>query len=163
MNVTEALQRVSGIQVGRDDPGLAPHLSNRLLTQPGLRVETTIDARIQRLAIRALRRQLQGLGGTRARDGAVIVADNATGEILAWVGGIGGASTAPSVDGANSYRQAGSTLKPFLYALGLEKGYLTPASIDQLEPCLHIGKRLFIVPCELVAGFIVIEVDFHVR
>ncbi|HSX57303.1 MAG TPA: transglycosylase domain-containing protein, partial [Sphingomonas sp.] len=47
------------------DPGLAPHLSNRLLTQPGLRVETTIDTRIQRIAIRALRRQLQGLGGTR--------------------------------------------------------------------------------------------------
>ena len=116
------------------DPGLAPHLSNRLLTQPGLRVETTIDARIQRLATRALRRQLQGLGGTRARDGAVIVADNATGEILAWVGGIGGASTAPSVDGANSYRQAGSTLKPFLYALGLEKGYLTPASILDDSP-----------------------------
>lgn len=116
------------------DPGLAPHLANRLLTEPGLRVETTIDARIQRIAIRALRRQLQGLGGTRARDGAVIVADNATGEILAWVGGIGGASTAPSVDGANSYRQAGSTLKPFLYALGLEKGYLTPASILDDSP-----------------------------
>lgn len=116
------------------DPGLAPHLSNRLLTEPGVRVETTIDARIQRIAIRALRRQLQGLGGTRARDGAVIVADNATGEILAWVGGIGGASTAPSVDGANSYRQAGSTLKPFLYALGLEKGYLTPASILDDSP-----------------------------
>ncbi len=116
------------------DPGLAPHLSNRLLTEPGVRVQTTIDARIQRIAIRALRRQLQGLGGTRARDGAVIVADNATGEILAWVGGIGGASTAPSVDGANSYRQAGSTLKPFLYALGLEKGYLTPASILDDSP-----------------------------
>ncbi|HEY0621682.1 penicillin-binding protein 1C [Sphingomonas sp.] len=116
------------------DPGLAPHLSNRLLTQPGLRVETTIDARIQRIAIRALRRQLQGLGGTRARDGAVIVADNATGEILAWVGGIGGASTAPSVDGANSYRQAGSTLKPFLYAQAIEKGYLTPASILDDSP-----------------------------
>ncbi|WP_423606654.1 penicillin-binding protein 1C [Sphingomonas sp. MS122] len=116
------------------DPGLAPHLANRLLTEPGLRVETTIDARIQRLAIRALRRQLQGLGGTRARDGAVIVADNATGEILAWVGGIGGESTAPSVDGASSYRQAGSTLKPFLYALGLEKGYLTPASILDDSP-----------------------------
>lgn len=116
------------------DPGLAPHLSNRLLTEPGLRVETTIDARIQRIAIRALRRQLQGLGGTRARDGAVIVADNASGEILAWVGGIGGESTAPSVDGANSYRQAGSTLKPFLYAQAIEKGYLTPASILDDSP-----------------------------
>ncbi|MCP3730456.1 penicillin-binding protein 1C [Sphingomonas sp. MG17] len=116
------------------DPGLAPHLSNKLLTEPGVRVATTIDLRIQRLASRALRRQLIGLGGTRARDGAVVVADNATGEILAWVGGIGGASTAPSVDGASSYRQAGSTLKPFLYAQAIEKGYLTPASILDDSP-----------------------------
>ncbi len=116
------------------DPGLAPHLANKLLTRPGVKVATTIDLDVQRLASRALRRQLLGLGGTRARDGAVVVADNATGEILAWVGGIGGSSTAPSVDGASSYRQAGSTLKPFLYALGLEKGYLTPASILDDSP-----------------------------
>ncbi|WP_239019828.1 penicillin-binding protein 1C [Sphingomonas suaedae] len=116
------------------DPGLAMHLANRMLTEPGLRVETTLDLRIQQIAIRALRRQLVGLGGTRARDGAVIVADNETGEIRAWVGGIGGASTAPSVDGASSYRQAGSTLKPFLYAQAIEKGYLTPASILDDSP-----------------------------
>lgn len=116
------------------DPGLAPHLAQRLLTKPGLRVATTLDARIQRIAARALRRQLQGLGGTRARDGAVIVADNATGEVLAYVGGIGGASTAPAVDGAGSYRQAGSTLKPFLYAQAIERGYLTAASILDDSP-----------------------------
>ncbi|MEG3181500.1 penicillin-binding protein 1C [Sphingomonas sp. LT1P40] len=116
------------------DPGLAPHLANRLLTEPGARVTTTIDTGIQQVAIRALRRQLLGLGGTRARDGAVVVADNQTGEILAWVGGIGGESTAPSVDGAASYRQAGSTLKPFLYAQAIEKGYLTPASILDDSP-----------------------------
>jgi penicillin-binding protein 1C len=116
------------------DPGLAPHLSARLLTQPGLRVRTTLDARIQRVAITALRRQLQGLGGSRARDGAVIVTDNATGDILAYVGGIGGESTAPAVDGAAAYRQAGSTFKPFLYAQAIEKGYLTAASILDDSP-----------------------------
>ncbi|MBO9621754.1 MAG: penicillin-binding protein 1C [Sphingomonas sp.] len=116
------------------DPGLAPHLAQHLLDKPGLRVTTTLDARIQQAAAAALRRQLQGLGGTRARDGAVIVADNATGEVLAYVGGIGGASTAPSVDGAAAYRQAGSTLKPFLYAQAIEKGYLTAASILDDSP-----------------------------
>ncbi|MFX7961123.1 penicillin-binding transpeptidase domain-containing protein, partial [Acinetobacter baumannii] len=89
---------------------------------------------IQTLAIVALKRQLQGLGGARARDGAVVVVDNASGDVLAYVGGIGGASTAPAVDGANSYRQAGSTLKPFLYAQAIEKGYLTPASILDDSP-----------------------------
>ena len=116
------------------DPGLAPHLSQRLLIKAGLKVTTTLDADIQRAAIIALRRQLQGLGGARARDGAVVVVDNASGDVLAYVGGIGGASTAAAVDGANSYRQAGSTLKPFLYAQAIEKGYLTPASILDDSP-----------------------------
>ncbi|WEK44404.1 MAG: penicillin-binding protein 1C [Candidatus Sphingomonas colombiensis] len=116
------------------DPGLAPHLADRLLKKPGMRVSTTLDINVQRVATAALRRQLLGLGATRARDGAVIVVDNASGDVLAYVGGIGGNSTAPAVDGANAYRQAGSTLKPFLYAEAIEKGYLTPASILDDSP-----------------------------
>ncbi|UZK67965.1 penicillin-binding protein 1C [Sphingomonas sp. M1-B02] len=116
------------------DPGLAPHLADRLLDQGGARITTTLDARVQAVAIAALRRQLQGLGGTRARDGAVVVVDNASGDVRAYVGGIGGESTAPAVDGASAYRQAGSTLKPFLFGLGIEKGYLTAASILDDSP-----------------------------
>jgi penicillin-binding protein 1C len=135
------------------DPGLAPHLSDRLLTKPGLKVTTTLDRRIQTLAIVALKRQLQGLGGARARDGAVVVVDNASGDVLAYVGGIGGASTAPAVDGANSYRQAGSTLKPFLYAQAIEKGYLTPASILDDSPVqLDTASGLY-VPQNYDRGF----------
>ncbi|MCM8731209.1 penicillin-binding protein 1C [Hephaestia sp. GCM10023244] len=115
------------------DPELAPHLAVRLLTRPGLRVTSTLDARVQRIATASLARQLHGLAG-RARDGAVIVVDNATGDVLAYVGGAGSESTAPAVDGANSYRQAGSTLKPFLYADAIEKGYLTAASILDDSP-----------------------------
>jgi penicillin-binding protein 1C len=116
------------------DPGLAPHLAARLLDKPGLRVTTTLDADIQRVATMALSRQLQGLGPGRARDGAVVVLDNATGDVLAYVGGVGLGSTAAQVDGANAYRQAGSTLKPFLYAQVIEKGWLTPASILDDSP-----------------------------
>jgi len=116
------------------DPGLAPHLAARLLDKPGARITTTLDLHIQSVSIAALRRQLQGLGGTRARDGAVVVVDNASGDVLAYVGGIGGESTAPAVDGASAYRQAGSTLKPFLYAQAIEKGYLTAASILDDSP-----------------------------
>lgn len=135
------------------DPGLAPHLANKLLTKPGLRVTTTLDADIQRVAIAALKRQLQGLGGSRARDGAVVVLDNATGDVLAYVGGIGGNSTAPSVDGAGAYRQAGSTLKPFLYAQAIEKGYLTPASILDDSPVqLDTASGLY-VPQNYDKGF----------
>ena len=135
------------------DPGLAPHLAARLLTRAGMRVASTLDAGVQRLAIAALRHQLQGLGGTRARDGAAIVVDNATGDVLAYVGGIGGASTAPQVDEANAYRQAGSTLKPFLYAQAIERGYLTPASILDDSPVqLDTASGLY-VPQNYDRGF----------
>jgi penicillin-binding protein 1C len=135
------------------DPGLAPHLAARLLTKPGLKLTTTLDANIQRIAIAALKRQLEGLGSSRARDGAVVVLDNATGDVLAYVGGIGGNSTAAAVDGANSYRQAGSTLKPFLYAQAIEKKYLTPASILDDSPVqLDTASGLY-VPQNYDKGF----------
>jgi penicillin-binding protein 1C len=116
------------------DPGLAPHLSMKLLTKPGMRLSTTLDRGVQIVATAALRRQLLGLGPDRARDGAVVVVDNASGDILAYVGGVGGGSTAAAVSGADAYRQAGSTLKPFLYAQVIERGYLTSASILDDSP-----------------------------
>ncbi|WP_256926551.1 penicillin-binding protein 1C [Sphingomonas sp. TZW2008] len=127
------------------DPGLAPHLSDRLLIKAGLKVTTTLDLAVQRLAITALRRQLLGLGATRARDGAVIVLDNASGDVLAYVGGIGGHSTSPAVDAAAAYRQAGSTLKPFLYAQAIERRYLTAASIlDDTPVQLDTASGLYV-------------------
>ncbi|KGB54829.1 Penicillin-binding protein 1C precursor [Sphingopyxis sp. LC81] len=125
---------VSGEHAARFDPGLAPHLAVRLLDAPGKRVTTTVDRRIQAAAIVALRRQLAGLGSDRVRDGAVVVLDNASGEVLAYVGGVGLKSTASQVDGANARRQAGSTLKPHLYAQVIEHGWLTAASILDDSP-----------------------------
>jgi penicillin-binding protein 1C len=116
------------------DPGLAPHLAGKLLTEPGMKVKTTIDPKVQQIAVQALRHQLQGLGTTRVRDGAVVVVDNASGEVLAYVGGVGLGSTAASVDGADAPRQAGSTLKPFLYAQLIERKWLTAASILDDSP-----------------------------
>ncbi len=116
------------------DPGLAPHLAARLLQKPGLKIKTTLDARTQNIANQALKRQLLALGRDRARDGAVIVVDNASGDVLAYVGGVGGDSTAAFVDGASAPRQAGSTLKPFLFAQVIERGYLTAASILDDSP-----------------------------
>ncbi|MEO7385237.1 MAG: transglycosylase domain-containing protein, partial [Novosphingobium sp.] len=116
------------------DPGLAPHLAAHLLTEPGMKVTTTLDPRVQALAVTALRHQLQGLGARRVRDGAVVVLDNASGEVLAYVGGVGLGSTAAAVDGASALRQAGSTLKPHLYAQLIEKKWLTAASILEDSP-----------------------------
>ena len=49
-------------------------------------VRTTLDARLQRLAATVLHRHLASLARRHVEDGAVLVLDNASGDILAWVG-----------------------------------------------------------------------------
>jgi penicillin-binding protein 1C len=81
-----------------------------------------------------LARQLTGLSARNVRDGAALVVDNATGEVLAYVGSAGPRSSARHIDGVRAHRQAGSTLKPFLYGLALERRYLTAASLLDDSP-----------------------------
>jgi len=115
---------------------LAPHAA-RILLRPGsgaITVRSTLDAGLQRFASETLRRQLLAVGDRRVRDGAVLVTDNRTGDVLAYVGGSGDLSSARFVDGIRARRQAGSALKPFLYGLAFERRILTPASILEDSP-----------------------------
>ena len=93
----------------------APHLARRLLTRAGTSVRSTLDAPLQRFAAETLRNRLASLSERNVEDGAVIVLDNASGDVLAYVGSSGDLSGAAAVDGAAALRQPGSTLKPFLY------------------------------------------------
>ncbi|MEP7242452.1 MAG: transglycosylase domain-containing protein [Gammaproteobacteria bacterium] len=113
---------------------LAPQLAYALLRKPGERVRTTLDINLQRLAMNALREHLAGLSSRNVRDGAALVVENETGHVLAYVGSAGPASRARNVDGVRARRQAGSTLKPFLYELALERRYLTAASLLDDSP-----------------------------
>jgi penicillin-binding protein 1C len=103
----------------------APQVAQQLLTRSGQAVRSTLDAGLQRYAQNMLRQQLTALQGRNVNDGAVVVLDNASGEILAYVGNAGGGE----VDGVAALRQAGSTLKPFLYELALERKQITAASL----------------------------------
>jgi penicillin-binding protein 1C len=108
---------------------LAPQLARALLTRPGERLRTSIDARIQRSTRDIVRSHISALSDHNVRDGAALVVDNATGEVLAYVSSAAPDSRAGQVDGVRALRQAGSTLKPFLYELALERRYLTAASL----------------------------------
>jgi penicillin-binding protein 1C len=105
----------------------APHLANRLKPSAGARIRTTLDLDLQRRAAAALEAQLSQLTSEDVEDGAVLVLDNASGEVLAYVGSRR-AARQHQVDGVRAQRQAGSTLKPFLYALAIERQILTAAS-----------------------------------
>jgi len=121
-------------------PDLAPHLARLLVAQARAAgavpasITSTLDAGLQRLAADSLGRHLRELAGRNVEDGAVVVLDNASGEVLAYVGSSGALSGAAQVDHAAAPRQAGSTLKPFLYAQALEARRLTPASLLDDRP-----------------------------
>ena len=127
---------------------LAPHLGRRLAQDaPPLTasVRSTLDARIQRIAQESLARHLQALTKRNVQDGAVVVLDNASGDVLAWVGSSGALSGAAQVDHALALRQAGSTLKPFLYAQAIEERRLTAASLlDDTPVNLPTGGGLYV-------------------
>jgi len=119
----------------------APQVAQKLLTAPSQQVRSTLDGGLQRYAQAALRQQIMSLRERNVKDGALVVLDNASGEILAYVGNAGGSE----VDGVAALRQAGSTLKPFLYQLALERKQLTAASLlDDTAVDISTASGLYI-------------------
>jgi penicillin-binding protein 1C len=92
-------------------------------------IRTTLRAPLQRFALTTLQRHLKELRGRNVEDGALVVLDNASGEVLAWIGSSGTLSRAAEVDGVLAQRQPGSTLKPLLYAQAIAERRLTAASL----------------------------------
>jgi Membrane carboxypeptidase/penicillin-binding protein PbpC len=98
-------------------------------TVTSTQLRSSLRAGLQRFAVQTLTQQLRELQGRGVEDGAVLVLDNASGAVLAWVGSSGTLSQAAEVDGVQALRQPGSTLKPFLYAQALAENRLTAASL----------------------------------
>ncbi len=115
--------------------GTAPHLARQLFqTHPNTAIlKSTLSARLQSHVIAVLEKNIHRLKDANVRDTAAIVIDNSTGKVLAYVGAV---STSQSlhVDGVQAYRQAGSSLKPFLYAKAIEKKLMTASSVLLDDP-----------------------------
>jgi penicillin-binding protein 1C len=144
VGLTEAaLARRGGMPLGEQ---LAPHFARQVVDPLGPPTQrSTLDASLQRLATTTLRRQLAELSGRNVEDGAVVVLDNASGEVRAWVGSSGDLSGAAQVDGVLARRQPGSTLKPFVYELAFEKRLITPATlIDDSPAQIATGAGLYL-------------------
>jgi penicillin-binding protein 1C len=125
---------------------LAPHVARALLSPQERRVSSTLDAGLQAFALQAAQRQLAALEQQNVADAAVVVLDNAGGEVLAYVGNAGRQSSARFVDGVGAARQAGSTLKPFLYGLVIERRLLTAASLLDDSPVNLVTPSGLYVP-----------------
>lgn len=117
-------------------PAHAALLAERLhRANPGApRIETTIDPGLQRAAEAAIARAVAGQPGTVSA--AALIADHRSGEILASVG-TARWSDEPSagfVDMTQVLRSPGSTLKPFVYALGFDDGLIHPETLIEDRP-----------------------------
>lgn len=92
-------------------------------------VRTTLDLPLNRFVHRALIDRLDRLTKRNVSNGAVVVIENATGNVLALVGSRNYfEEESGQVNGAWAPRSAGSTFKPFTYLLALEAG-MTPATV----------------------------------
>lgn len=109
---------------------LAQQFGESVVETGGLQVKTTLDYEIQKDSEEIVKKQIEKLKGFKVGNGAAVVADPKTGEILAMVGSKDYFDT--ENDGnfnvALANRQPGSSLKPVVYAAAFEKGY-TPATM----------------------------------
>jgi penicillin-binding protein 1C len=127
----------------------APHLVERVAAgelaspTPPLEIRTTIDRGLQRDATALARAHLATLEDMKAGNAAILVVDNVSGDVLAYVGNpeFWDEQTEGQNDGVQMLRQPGSALKPFTYGHALRSRSYTAASIlaDVETPVLEAG------------------------
>lgn len=109
---------------------------------------TTLSKEIQETALTALHEQIKALKDQNLTDGAILVLNNLNQEVLAYVPNAGDDySSSPRFDNIHARRQAGSTLKPFIYAKAFDENYLIPDSLVDDSPIdIPIGKGSIYFP-----------------
>ena len=113
---------------------LIKNYGEKAVEQGGLKVTTSLDLSIQDMAQATVAAEVESLKFSRVTNGASLVTNPATGEILAMVGSRDYFDTANdgNVNVTLAQRQPGSSIKPINYALGLLNGYTAATPfIDQ--------------------------------
>ena len=135
-------------------PFKAPHLARMLVKGKRLhaeqatdgRIYTTIDVEVQETARRILREYLDtsyaGVVNPRLPStGAIVVMDTRSRQVLAMVGShdFFDRQALGQINGTLAPRSPGSALKPFVYALALEQGLITPETLLFDVPVTYAG------------------------
>lgn len=114
---------------------LVDQLGESQVNQGGLKVYTTLDSSLQEKVQSIVTKEVAGLKNYRVTNGAALVTNPKSGEILAMVGSKDyfNLSENGQVNLTTSLRQPGSSIKPLNYALSFENG-LNPSSIIEDRP-----------------------------
>ena len=120
-------------------PHEAPHFVDALLSEDrnsGGRIDTTLDAGLQRLVERQIHRYLEQFGERGINNATALLVDTTDMAVKAWVGSAdyGNDAIQGQVNGVLAKRSPGSTLKPFIYGLALDQGVLHPQTVLRDAP-----------------------------
>lgn len=108
---------------------LEERFGKAMVEQGGLRVTTTLDYTLQSVAEKIVSEEVAKVKSLRVGNGAAVVLNPASGEILALVGSKDYfASESGNFNAALGLRQPGSAIKPITYAAAFKKGY-TPSGV----------------------------------
>lgn len=114
-------------------PQLAPQFAWRVrkMYPSALSIPTTLNAKMQQKVEELSFQYTQSLKLSDINNLSVIVVENATKKVLAYVGSSDFSDTKHhgQVDGVKAVRSPGSTLKPLLYGLAFDKGLATPKTV----------------------------------
>ena len=116
-------------------PLIAPHFAEHLvLTHRARRIVTTIDAPLQQAVERMAARERSYFDD--ASDIAIVVVENKSRSVRAYLGGVDYWGKEGQIDLANRPRSPGSALKPFIYGLAFDDLVLHPLTMMTDEPTL---------------------------
>ncbi len=109
------------------------------INQGGLTIQTTLDLDIQNMAQKEVKAGVEAQKYLLVGNGAAVVEDPRTGEILAMVGSTNYFDTEHdgNVNVTIANRQPGSSIKPVTYALALSSGLYTPSTMIQDAPVTY--------------------------
>ncbi|MBE9034315.1 penicillin-binding protein 1C, partial [aff. Roholtiella sp. LEGE 12411] len=126
---------------------LASQLSETQTPEISSPIRTTINRPLQQFVEAQVQQVISSLAANNVHDAAALVINNHTGEVLAYVGSPDYFNEAKlgRNDGVQSLRQPGSTLKPFVYELALEKRIIRPHTILADVPAHYAipGAKLY--------------------
>ena len=119
---------------------LEKYLDTNDLYQGGYMIRTTLDLDIQKKAEEILEEEIGKVSYLNVSNGAILVTNPSTGEILAMVGSVDYFDgTSGEFNVTTALRQPGSSIKPIVYAYALQNGYTAATSIDDTPTVFQTG------------------------
>lgn len=171
----QLIYRTSQSEQGFKAPHFVLYVKEKLIEQfgdkmvegGGLRVTTTLDYDLQKQTEDIVKKEVDNLSSAKVGNGAAVVLDPKTGQILSMVGskdyfgkslpeGCKEGTTCtfePNVNVATSPRQPGSATKPIAYSKALQKGYTAAQVYMDVKTEFPGGNKPSYIPVNYDGGY----------